>query len=222
MTTASTYDVARMARPRGLDDPAWTALRPLAIALFHPRSSDHRPGVTARIGHSGERIHLRFAVDDRFVLSRQTELNAPVCTDSCVEFFVEPLPGLGYFNFEVNAGGTVHCSHIEDPTPIPGGFKKMDFLTRQELAEVGIATTLPRVIDPERPDAVSWQLALDIPVTVLAKRLRRELAPSGTWRANLYKCADHSSHPHWASWAPIGERLAFHVPDRFGELRFAP
>jgi hypothetical protein len=42
-----------------------------------------------------------------------------------------------------------------------------------------------------------------------------------TWRANLYKCADLSSHPHWGAWAEIGERLDFHQPSRFGEIAFA-
>ena len=42
-----------------------------------------------------------------------------------------------------------------------------------------------------------------------------------TWRANFYKCADHSSHPHWACWSPIAQRLWFHQPQFFGELRFA-
>ncbi len=220
MTAASTYAVARMPRPTGLADPAWDALRPLAIDRFHARSSDHHPRVTARIGHSGERVHVRFAVDDRYVLARQTAVNSMVCTDSCVEFFVEPLPGLGYFNFEINAAGTLHCSYIQDPTPVPGGFKVMAYLTAEELGRVGVDTTLRGVIDPERPEPVSWQLALDIPVAVLAQRLGRALTTTGTWRANLYKCADHSSHPHWASWAPIGERLAFHQPPYFGELHF--
>ncbi len=217
---SATCTVARMPRPSSLVDPAWDALTPLPIALFHPRSSDHHPGVRVRIGHSGERVHVRFEVDDRWVLSRQTEFNASVCTDSCVEFFVEPLPGRGYFNFEINAGGTLHCSHIEDPTPAPGGFARMAFLSPAELAQVEVATSLPRTIDPELPGPISWKLMVGIPVAMLAGRLKAPLAADGTWRANFYKCADHSSHPHWASWAPIGERLAFHVPDRFGELVF--
>jgi len=46
-------------------------------------------------------------------------------------------------------------------------------------------------------------------------------APSGQiWRANFYKCADESSHPHWGSWADIGERLDFHQPECFGEIIF--
>jgi len=46
--------------------------------------------------------------------------------------------------------------------------------------------------------------------------------PAGqTWRGNFYKCAEDNSHPHWASWAPIGERLNFHVPEHFAPLHFA-
>ena len=40
------------------------------------------------------------------------------------------------------------------------------------------------------------------------------------WRANFFKCAENSKHPHWASWSPIGPILKFHQPNRFGELYF--
>jgi len=42
-----------------------------------------------------------------------------------------------------------------------------------------------------------------------------------TWRANFYKCADDSSHPHWMSWNPVGDPLSFHRPERFGVLELA-
>jgi hypothetical protein len=141
-----------------------------------------------------------------------------VCTDSCVEFFVEPLPGLGYFNLEINAGGTAHCSHITDPTPTPGGFKACAMLDPTELATIRIATTLPPVVDPEIAAPLDWAMCAHIPIALFARRLGRVPPVPGTWRANFYKCADQSSQPHWASWAPINDRLAFHVPERFGTL----
>ncbi|MEW6117215.1 MAG: carbohydrate-binding family 9-like protein, partial [Nitrospirota bacterium] len=39
------------------------------------------------------------------------------------------------------------------------------------------------------------------------------------WRANFYKCGDATSHPHWASWAPV-EALNFHLPHCFGTICF--
>ncbi|WP_025700605.1 carbohydrate-binding family 9-like protein [Paenibacillus forsythiae] len=40
---------------------------------------------------------------------RHKEHNAPVYTDSCVELFMQPLPGSDprYLNFECNAGGAL-------------------------------------------------------------------------------------------------------------------
>ena len=199
-------------------DSRWDVLPRLPVRLFHERSSPHRPEVYAQLGHSGTHLHLRFTVRDRFVLSRTTQINGPVCTDSCVEFFVEPLPGLGYFNLEINAGGTVHCSHVTDPTPVPNGFAGCVLLTAEEIGTIDVATTLPPVIDPEITHPLDWAMCATIPIVLFSKRLGHAPPVPGIWRANFYKCADHSSHPHWASWAPINDRLAFHVPERFGTL----
>ncbi|MDA0991466.1 MAG: carbohydrate-binding family 9-like protein, partial [Verrucomicrobia bacterium] len=47
-------------------------------------------------------------------------------------------------------------------------------------------------------------------------------APGVSWRSNLYKCGDATSHPHWLTWSPIDRpKPDFHVPDQFGTLTFA-
>lgn len=217
------YSVPRLADPPTSPlDARWDAVPRLAVDRFHAHSSDHHPVVHAQLGHSGERLHLRFTVHDRHVRSCVVQANGPVCTDSCVEFFVEPLPGLGYFNIEVNAGGTLHVSHITDPTPLPeGGFAGCAMLEAAELATIAVATTLPAVVEPELAGPLDWAMCADIPIALFTRRLGRAPPVPGTWRGNFYKCADHTSHPHWASWAPIGERLAFHVPACFGDLQLA-
>ena len=46
--------------------------------------------------------------------------------------------------------------------------------------------------------------------------------PGVGWRANLYKCADDSSHPHWLTWAHVDNPTPdFHLREFFGILRFA-
>ena len=45
--------------------------------------------------------------------------------------------------------------------------------------------------------------------------------PGGIWRANFYKCADKTSHPHWLTWSVVDKpRPDFHVPQFFGILEF--
>lgn len=49
----------------------------------------------------------------------------------------------------------------------------------------------------------------------------RKPAPGGVWRANLYKCADQTSHLHWLTWALIErDKPNIHLPPFFGTLAF--
>src|SRR3954469_1210637 len=95
---------------------AWGDADELAIDHFHPRSSDHRPQTTAKLCYTREALHVLFRVRDRYVKSVATQYGDRVCRDSCVEFFVQPKSGLGYFNFETNCGGTMLLWYINDPT----------------------------------------------------------------------------------------------------------
>ena len=68
-----------------------------------------------------------------------------------------------------------------------------------------------------------WILEYNLPFGLFQAYLG-ELRPTAgmRWRGNFFKCGDDTSHPHWASWSPIGEALNFHQPDTFGALEFAP
>lgn len=195
----------------------------LTLDHFHPRGSDHRPGVRARLWHDSDRnLLLRFEVEDRYVRSVCRAYQDPVCTDSCVEFFVQPKPDRGYLNFEMNAGGTLLLHHVTDPTTGPHGFRGCEPVPWELGRKVRIASSLPAVVDPEITEPVTWWLEAVIPVEIL-ETFVGPLGPlSGhSWRANFYKCGDRTSHPHWAMWSPIGEVLSFHQPAFFGQLEFA-
>ena len=149
------------------------------------------------------------------------DYQSPVYRDSCAELFVEPVPGRGYFNFELSCGGGLLLSHIEDPTRVDTGFARFAPVDAALGRRVEVVTSLAGRVDPERVEALTWTAALRIPFALFESLVGSPAPREGeVWRANLFKCADDSSHPHWASWAPIGERLDFHQPARFGELVF--
>ncbi len=199
-----------------LDGRGWQAVPALALRQVHPQSAAFRPQVAVQIAHDGAALHLRWELLDRYVRSVVTTANGDVHTDSCVECFIGPVGGRGYCNVEVNAGGIVHASHIEDPRRINGVVAKRSFFQPAELAQITTHSSLPPVIPQELTEEVHWTMAVTIPFRVLAARLGQP--PGSSWRGNFYHCADHSSHPRWISWADIGERLDFHQPERFGQL----
>ena len=222
MTLAKTYHIASMTTPSSVthcfDDPAWVTLPTGSLDYVVPRSSDHHPHVQYRLAYDAGGLSVRFRVEDCFVRSVVTEVNEQVCTDSCVELFLQPTPA-GYFNMEVNAGGTMLMYYIEDATSIPGkGLAKFTPVSPTDIATIPIVSSLPRVIDPEISSPVRWEVGWYVPFSLLARYAGPFATTPGTvWRGNLYKCGDRTSHPHWLCWAPI-TGTTFHDPASFGSL----
>jgi hypothetical protein len=217
----------RGARPRprleqGGSDPPWAGAETLEIAHFRPEGSDHRPHVRASLLHAEEGLSGLFRVEDRYVRSRYTHFGDPVYEDSCVEIFLQPKPDRGYLNFEMNAGGALLASHVTDHRRTPDGFTAFTRLPEEDGRRVEVRSSLPPVVDPEVDGPLDWELAFFIPTALLEKHVG-PIGPLGgqSWRANLYKCGDRTSHPHWASWSPV-DALNFHLPHCFGTLRFEP
>ncbi len=190
------------------------------VANFRPESSVFRPKVSVRLNYDDDGIHGVFQVEDQFVRSVWTNFQDPVWKDSCVEFFMQPKPDKGYFNLEMNAGGAHLCFYITDPTRIPGGFKEYVKLPTEIGQTIRIQSSLPKTVDPEIKEPVSWDLKFFVPFAALEKFV----GPIGNikgqeWRGNFYKCGDELSQRHWASWSPVDE-LNFHLPRCFGTILF--
>jgi hypothetical protein len=204
------------------DGPAWAAAPVMRIDRFHARSSNHHPPTEARLLHDGRTVHALLRVQDRFVRCVHTEYDSDTYKDSCVEIFLQPDGRQAYFELEVNCGGAFSLRYIEDPTRTANRFAKWTAVSPADAARIRVAHSMPVPVDPELDEPVSWWVELAWPCDVMEPYC----GPIGQlegqrWRGNLFKCGDETSHPHWASWAPIGEQLNFHQPGYFDEVRFA-
>lgn len=201
-------------------DDAWRPVPALSVAHFRPESSGHRPRTQAKLVWDASCIYGIFRVADRFIRCVHTAFQAPVCQDSCVEFFVQPNPDKGYFNFEFNCGGALLASYITDHRRTADGFAGWQPLTPEEGGRIAVQSTLAPVVEPEISAPRTWQLAFRIPLDVMSPYTGPLCVAAGdVWRANFYKCGDATSHPHWAAWHPV-DALNFHLPHCFGRLRF--
>jgi hypothetical protein len=201
-------------------DPIWEQAETLEIQHFRPESSDHRPHTSARLLHDARGIHCIFRVQDRYVRCLRTEYHDPVWKDSCVEFFAQPKPDRGYFNFEFNCGAAFLCCHITNPERTPDGFKEFVKVPANLGRMIQAGSSLSQRIDPEITEPMVWALRFFIPFALF----EHYLGPLGVvtgqvWRGNFFKCAEDNSHPHWASWSPVDE-FNFHRPNCFGTIQF--
>ena len=200
------------------DAPPWHALPPQRLLHHMGSRPQHFPETEFKIAHDREAISVIFRVKDRYVRAVATRHGDPVYRDSCVEFFFTPGPdpSMGYFNLEMNCGGTM-LFHFQ-PKPREN---QVD-LSLIEGKNIAIFHSLPTIVNPELSTPVTWSVAYRIPFAVLDRYCPvTRPAPNVIWRGNFHKCADQSSHPHWLTWAPINSpKPNFHLPQYFGQLNF--
>ncbi|MGB7156993.1 MAG: carbohydrate-binding family 9-like protein [Tepidisphaeraceae bacterium] len=203
------------------DGPAWGDANVGEIAHFHATSSDHRPRTRFKLLYDDAGIYAIFHVADRYVKCVYTEHQQRVWKDSCVEFFVQPTPGGSYFNIETNCGGTMLLYCIEDQGPSRSGkLERFQILPPGALSTIRIHHSLPRSVPIEITEPTDWTLEYFVPYALFERYMGPLKSPAEReWRGNFYKCADETSHPHWASWSPI-ERLDFHQTGHFAPLTF--
>jgi len=200
------------------DNPIWRDVEPIRLTYYMGDKPDHFPKTQAKLLYDNQFVHVIFRVEDRYVRAIAQKHQDAVCRDSCVEFFFTPGTNLdaGYFNLEMNCGG-IMLFHFQ---VIP---REGRLIESADLDRIKIVHQMPTIIDPEITEPTDWTVQYRLPVDILEKYYpgAKKPAPGVTWRANFYKCADKTSHPHWLTWSKVDKpQPDFHVPEYFGALKF--
>ena len=170
--------------------------------------------VSFTMGHDGLNIYLNFHVEEPQVRAVNTSFNSPVWEDSCVEFFFAPVADKEYYyNFEINAIGTVLCGYGKDR-------HKREHLPDSVLTQVETLPSLGKKAIAGIWGDSTWDLQVKIPIEVLVFHKIENLSGL-TAKGNFYKCGDKLENPHYISWAPVRTPESnFDLPEHFGELSF--
>ena len=178
----------------------------------------HFPETHVKLRYDKKNIYVIFNVKDRYIKAVAKETNGKVWEDSCVEFFFSPGPDIerGYFNFEANCKGVFLFEYHTDNN------KSKGFVSSDDYNKIKIAHSLSKNVEEESAHPEIWTVEYSIPISILSNYMKVEQPESGvSWRANFYKCADKSSHPHWLTWAKVDyPKPKFHLPEFFGHLNF--
>jgi hypothetical protein len=216
------YKVHRLASAMPIDGswdkPQWQKIEAIEIGNYMGKKPAHRPPTQAKVLYDDKYIYVIFRVQDRYVRAVAQDYHGPVWKDSCVEFFFTPGedPSRGYFNLEVNCGGTALFHYQKAPK------KDARPIDVADMQQIEIAHSLPKIVEPEIAEPTTWTIEYRIPLALIEKYCpAARPAPGVLWRANFYKCGDETSHPHWLTWSVVDRPVPdFHLPQFFGILEF--
>ena len=173
----------------------------------------YAPKATFRLACTDNALLIHYHVEEDTVRATAAD-NGNVWEDSCCELFIAPdADSPFYYNIECNCAGQML---------IGAGPGRSDRERAQGhiLGTVDRWSTLGEGPFDEKPAPEAWELCLYIPCSALFKHHIATLAGT-TVGANVYKCGDKLSRPHYLSWNPITTpRPDFHRPDAVGRMTF--
>ncbi|MCM3631108.1 carbohydrate-binding family 9-like protein [Paenibacillus glycanilyticus] len=194
-------------------DKEWRQLQPAEVGYQQWLQVEQPPETEVRGAYDEVALHLQFRVYEEAPIMRHRQHGDPVYQDSCVEFFLQPLPTRDerYLNFELNAAGVL-LLEIGEP-----GQKRKRILP-EATSQFGIRTALG-LWNPECR-RMYWELNLRVPFAFLKYWFPDFKAEPGTvMKGNFYKCGDLTPAPHYLSWSPVqSDTPNFHRSDSFGTL----
>lgn len=200
------------------DKQPWSGIQAIELSNYMGDYPKHFPHVFVKIAYDTDALYVIFRVRDQYVLAVTQDYQGSVYQDSCVEFFFTPFAEVspGYFNLEMNCGGTALFNFQKQPRT------DVIKIERRDFEQIAVAHTLPKIVTPEIQDTLTWIVEYRMPYSILRKYTNVTIPEEGTqWRGNFYKCADNSSFPHWLTWSSVDyDRPNFHLPDYFGDLVF--
>ncbi len=193
------------------------AAEPAALGILDllpwPEDFPYRPRVLFNGFWNPERLNLAFHVQEKTVRSAETNPQF-VSRDSCVEFFFRLPRENDYYNLEVNPSGLFLFSRG------PDRHNRTD-LTESVRDFIGIEGPLVDLGSfDERDDIEEWSLSLNISPGAVDGVDSWGPHLTGV-TANIYKCGDGLSEPHYLAWfPPLTKEPDFHKPEFFGPLVF--
>lgn len=213
------------------DDAAWAAapvIRLVDVSSLSPREFER--GTQVRMLWDDEALYVLFTAHDPDVWSTMATRDGALYNEEVVELFIDPDgDGRNYVEIEVNSLNTVFDLLVTRALR-DGGQGLPEWSPASLRTAVGVVGTRNQPGDVDE----AWVTEIALPWVALRSDLLdvpgdRSLPPrvDDSWRLNLYRYERSRSDAgvatrtiEYSAWSPVG-RVDFHVPERFGVVRFA-
>ncbi len=200
------------------EEPEFSTVPRAELDTF-PWGCSYRPSTHAHVLALPQAFAVRMVTDDQDVKAEVRELNGPVYTDNCMEFFLMPDPvhSKEYINFEFNGLGTLFISIGTNRFDR----RNLEIENHKDLFQVKTEVYASQENENgEMSTQRGWSLEYQIPYAFIREYFPKfQLRDGLSMRANFFKCGEECSNIHYGCWSPIDLPAPdFHSPDYFGIL----
>ncbi|HEX9974347.1 MAG TPA: carbohydrate-binding family 9-like protein, partial [bacterium] len=202
-----------------LDHPNWAN----AHAAQLVDAITGKPGrfkTEVRVLYSDKYLYVGFLCQDDYIWGTITERDGPIYDEECIEVFLNPADTKHqYYEINLSPKNVVYDANVLNSRTPENAYGKFLAQPQWNLENLQTAVYVDGKID-EQGKSKSWTAEYAIPFDEIFGALHTPPQPGDTWRVNFYRIdsSQKDQREHYA-WSPT-ERAAFHLPWKFGYLRF--
>ncbi len=223
MTDRPVYECMHVDRPiqmsGKMDDPLWEQAE--AVSLVDAiTGKPGRFGTTVRALYDSSYLYVAFVCEDDYVWGTCTHRDDPVFNEECVEVFLNPAKSdYQYYEINLSPKNIVYDTCILNGRSEENPFESFVGLPQLDFNDLHTAVWVDGDVD-KQGGAREWRAEYAIPFNELYGAPHIPPQPGDEWTVNFYRIDSPvpDQRDHYA-WGPTG-RAAFHLPWRFGILRF--
>jgi len=213
------YSVHRAASPivvdGKLDDRAWQAAPVIDFVFPWDFQTGAKQKTAARLLWDDDYLYVSYDCEDADITAQFLERDDPTYRDDAVEIFINANPSQSgsYFGLEMNARAVLY-DYL--------AYNARYFFKRFNMQGVKLATSIQGTLNMSGDKDQGWSLEVAIP-WINFEEIAKRPAPGAVWRANLNRWDGVEPNRRLSMWSdPLQKTPQPHVPERFGELVFAP
>ena len=216
------YRCRRTARPIRIDadlsKPEWRDAEEAGLVETET-GQPPKQATTVRMLHDDAHLYFGFHVVDRDIWGTHREDGSEVWREDAVEMFIDPFgPGRVYFELDISPHNVLFDALVLNRTVPPDGPRDIVALQDWNCGGLRRAVAVAGELDTRRGRGEYWDVEVAVPFHDLAAP-HCPPEPGEEWRVNLYRVDHAPDGDEYQAWSPTG-RVDFHVPWRFGRVRF--
>ena len=204
-----------------MDDPRWQQAK--AVKLHDAVSGEPgRFATEVRVLYDNDFLYVGFRCEDDYVWGSVSERDGPIWDEECVEVFINPA-GVAHQYYEINLSprNVVFDACVLNRRTAEKPKETFVPLTDYQVENLQTAVHIEGAFG-ERGQAQGWTAEYAIPFSALIGAPNVPPQPADIWRINFYRIdSPQKGQRESYAWSTTGT-TAFHLPWKFGYLRFDP
>lgn len=212
-----------------LDDPCWEGIPEIRLRRCVSGTGPTQPTLVKVVWH-GDYLYFAWRVAERNIQDHNRSRNDAVFSEQCIEHFLQAPGGFPpylegpnrYCEVDISPTGVIWDGRIENPYGFPPNYEhrlKMVVDPSWDPPDVKCASRISGTVNDDSDNDYGWTMEVQIPLTGPPGGKVPQIGER--WRMNLYRIHGwNRPDQELQSWSLVGIPN-FHVPQRFGYLRFA-